>query len=79
MLNPHAPLDRDIMSAYGNISGDPDFFNSDMGGPANMWHQDRATMAAGHWTGIRVISFAYPKGMDWRSIDAFNPSALAAE
>jgi len=143
--NPHAPLDRDMMQAYGTTSGDVDFFNSDMGGPENMWHQDRAAMAAGHWTGItgrgnayedfvvqesmgaivdrskeylgtcdrviyrarrqlldavrrhqetgelafagpdvdyariRAISFAYPKGMDWRTIDAFDPPALAAE
>ncbi len=28
---------------------------------------------------IRAISFAYPKGGDWKSIDAFNPPALAAE
>ncbi len=28
---------------------------------------------------IRAISFAYPKGKDWREIDAFNPPAMAAE
>ncbi len=28
---------------------------------------------------IRAISFAYPKGGDWREIDAFNPPAIAAE
>lgn len=28
---------------------------------------------------IRAISFAYPKGIDWRTIDAFDPPLLAAE
>jgi hypothetical protein len=28
---------------------------------------------------IRAISFAYPKGADWRTIDAFDPPAIAAE
>jgi nitrite reductase/ring-hydroxylating ferredoxin subunit len=144
-FNPHGPMERDIMRAYGNTSGDPDYFNSDMGGPENMWHQDRAAMKAGHWTGItgrgnayedfvvqesmgpivdrskeylgtcdrviyrarrmlldaldrfeksgelsftgpevefsriRAVSFAYPKGKDWRDIDAFDPALIAAE
>lgn len=144
--NPHAPLDRDMLNAYGTTSGDPDHFNSDMGGPENMWHQDRAAMKAGHWSGItgrgnayedfvvqesmgpivdrsqeylgscdqviirarklllgavqrfrdsgeisfagpdvdyariRPISFAFPRGSDWRIIDAFDPQpAVAAE
>jgi nitrite reductase/ring-hydroxylating ferredoxin subunit len=144
-FNPHGVMERDIMRAYGNTSGDPDFFNSDMGGPENMWNQDRAAMKAGHWTGItgrgnayedfvvqesmgpivdrskeylgtcdrviyrarkmlldaldrfekdgalsftgpevefsriRAVSFAYPKGKDWREIDAFDPALIAAE
>jgi len=143
--DPHRPLERDIMNAYGTTSGDPDHFNSDMGGPENMWKQDREAMKAGHWTGItgrgnayedfvvqesmgpivdrskeylgtcdrviyrarkllldavkgfketgevafagpdvrydriRAISFAYRKGEDWTTIDAFNPPAIAAE
>jgi hypothetical protein len=28
---------------------------------------------------IRAISFAYPRGGDWREIDAFNPPKMAAE
>ena len=28
---------------------------------------------------IRAISFAYPKGDDWRRVDAFVEPALAAE
>ena len=57
--DPHRPLERDMMSAYGNTSGDPDFFNSDMGGPETMWHQDRAAMKAGHWSGIVGRGNAY--------------------
>ena len=143
--NPHAPLAFDILNAFGKSSGDPDHFNADMGGPENLWHQDRAAMKAGHWSGIigrsnayedfavqesmgpivdrtreylgtcdrviyrarrlllnaverfqetgtiawngpevdfariRAISFAYPQGIDWRTIDAFDPPAIAAE
>lgn len=143
--DPHQPLQRDMLRAFGTTSGDPDFFNSDMGGPETMWNQDRAAMKAGHWSGIvgrgnayedfvvqesmgplvdrsqeylgtcdrviyrarrllldaveryqdtgeasfagpdvdyahiRAISFAYPKGLDWREIDAFDPPAVAAE
>jgi nitrite reductase/ring-hydroxylating ferredoxin subunit len=57
--DPHQPLQRDIMNAYGTTSGDPDYFNSDMGGPENMWKQDRAAMKAGHWTGITGRGNAY--------------------
>lgn len=140
-----APLGYDIMTDFGKTSGDPSFFNSDMGGPETMWHQDRAAMKAGHWSGItgrgnayedfvvqesmgpivdrsqeylgtcdrviyrarrllleaverfqstgavsfadesidfariRAISFAYPKGGDWRDIDTHVARALAAE
>ncbi len=28
---------------------------------------------------IRAISFAYPKGADWREVDAFHPQLVAAE
>jgi nitrite reductase/ring-hydroxylating ferredoxin subunit len=143
--NPHAPLPRDRMRTYGNTSGDPDYFNSDMGDRSNLWNQDRQAMKEGHWSGIvgrgnayedfavqesmgpivdrskeflgscdhviirarsqmmravnrftetgevafagsdvqydriRAISFAYPKGGDWKEIDAFNPPAMAAE
>lgn len=28
---------------------------------------------------IRAISFAYPHGGDWKSVDAFDPPAVAAE
>jgi nitrite reductase/ring-hydroxylating ferredoxin subunit len=142
--DPAKPLEADLMRGFGATSGDPDHFNSDMGGPENMWHQDRAAMKAGHWSGItgrgnayedfavqesmgpivdrtkeylgtcdrviyrarhmlleavdrfeatgavsftgpevdfariRAISFAYPKEMDWRTIDAFNPPAVSA-
>ena len=35
-----------------------DYFNSDMGSVENMWHQDRAAMEAGHWSGI-MKNFTY--------------------
>lgn len=44
---------------WGRDSGDPDFFNSDMGDLSNMWHQDRAAMKDGHWTGIVGRGNAY--------------------
>ena len=140
----HKPLDPSWMTQFNRDAGDPDFFNSDMGGPETLWNQDRAAMKAGHWSGIvghgnayedfvvqesmgpivdrtreflgtcdvvivrarrqlldgvrrfqatgqtpftgkdvdfariRAISFAYPKGQDWRQIDAFNPPMVAA-
>jgi phenylpropionate dioxygenase-like ring-hydroxylating dioxygenase large terminal subunit len=140
-----APLSYNILVDFGQTSGDPGYFNSDMGGPENMWHQDRAAMKAGHWSGItgrgnayedfvvqesmgpivdrsqeylgtcdrviyrarrllleaverfsatgeisfadqgidfaaiRAVSFAYPKGGDWRDIETHVAQALAAE
>jgi len=50
--NPFGPLTGDIMTNFGTTSGDPDYFNADMGNADNLWHQDRAAMAAGHWSGI---------------------------
>ena len=145
MYHPHQPLERDRMRSFGNTSGDPDYFNSDMGDVTDLWQQSREAMKDGHWSGIigrgnayedfavqesmgsivdrskeflgscdhviirarsqllravnrfqktgetsfngqdvqfdriRAISFAYPKGGDWREIDAFNPPAMAAE
>lgn len=136
------PMPADWMNAYGSNSGDPDFFNSDMGTRDNLWQQDRAAMRQGHWSGIvgrgnayedfviqesmgpivdrtqqylgrcdlvivraqgmllraieayqaegklafagedvdfariRAISVAYPRGDDWKKIDAFNLPSL---
>jgi phthalate 4,5-dioxygenase len=141
-FNVHAPIPADWMNLYGRNSGDPDFFNSDMGNRGNMWHQDREAMKRGHWSGIvgrgnayedfviqesmgpivdrskqhlgrcdlvilraqgmllraieafkaegrlsfagedvefakiRAISVAYPRGGDWKEIDAFNLPSL---
>jgi len=140
-----APLRFDILTSFGQTSGDPMYFNADMGGPETMWNQDRAAMKAGHWSGItgrgnayedfvvqesmgaivdrsqeylgtcdrviyrarrllldavehyqatgevsfadedidfatiRAVSFAYPKGGDWRDIDTHVAQAMAAE
>jgi phthalate 4,5-dioxygenase oxygenase subunit len=140
-----APLSYNILVDFGQTSGDPGYFNSDMGGPETMWGQDRAAMKAGHWSGItgrgnayedfvvqesmgpivdrsqeylgtcdrviyrarrllleaveryqatgeisfadraidfatiRAVSFAYPKGGDWRDIETHVAQAMAAE
>ncbi len=140
-FNVHGPM-PDLQGVYGSDSGDPDYFNSDMGNRGNLWHQDREAMKRGHWSGIvgrgnayedfvvqesmgpivdrskqhlgrcdlvivrarnmllraiesyradgkvsftgedvdfariRAISFAYPRGGDWKTIDAFNPPSL---
>jgi nitrite reductase/ring-hydroxylating ferredoxin subunit len=145
LYNPHEPFEGERMGMYGTTSGDPDYFNSDMGDRSNLWNQDRKAMKDGHWSGIvgrgnayedfavqesmgpivdrsreflgscdhviirarsqllravnhyqdsgetsfngpevkfdriRAISFAYPKGEDWKQIDAFNPPQMAAE
>jgi phthalate 4,5-dioxygenase len=47
---PIAPAARERMMA--GSSGDRDDFASDLGGVHDMWGQDRALMARGHWTGI---------------------------
>ena len=58
-FNAHGPMPGDWMSLYGSDSGDPDFFNSDMGNRGNMWHQDREAMKRGHWSGIVGRGNAY--------------------
>jgi len=53
------PLREDFFGVFGSWSGDPDHFNADMGGPENLWHQDRQAMAEGHWSGITGRGNAY--------------------
>ena len=53
------PLEFSIMTSFGQTSGDPDFFNADMGGPETMWQQDREAMKQGHWSGITGRGNAY--------------------
>ena len=58
--DPEKPIDPQRQMLRGiRDSGDPDYFNSDMGGPENMWHQDREAMKNGHWTGIVDRGNAY--------------------
>jgi phthalate 4,5-dioxygenase len=142
-FNANTAIDPTPRPITGRDSGDPDFFNSDMGDLGNMWHQDREAMKKGHWTGIlgrgnayedfivqesmgpivdrsqeflgscdvvivrsrkilldaihqymkdgttsfkgpeidfkriRAISWAFPKGQDWRNIDPFNPPPVS--
>ncbi len=58
-FNVHGPMPQMRMGPYMRDSGDPDFFNSDMGDKSNMWHQDRQAMKEGHWTGIVGRGNAY--------------------
>ncbi len=53
------PLDPTWMTNFNRDAGDPDYFNSDMGGPETLWNQDRAAMKAGHWSGIVGHGNAY--------------------
>ena len=50
--NVDAPVDGSNLTLMGNWSGNPDHFNADMGDESNLWHQDRAAMKDGHWSGI---------------------------
>ena len=59
LYDTEGPLQRDLMSAFGTWSGEPDHFNADMGGQDNLWGQDRAAMANGHWSGIVGRGNAY--------------------
>ena len=51
--------DASFFRKFGTDSGDPDYFNSDMGDVSNMWHQDRQAMKDGHWSGIVGKQNAY--------------------
>jgi len=53
------PYDPENFRKFGEDSGDPDYFNSDMGDLSNMWHQDRQAMKDGHWSGIVGKANAY--------------------
>jgi nitrite reductase/ring-hydroxylating ferredoxin subunit len=59
MFNPHDPMPANRMNAFGAWSGDLDHFNADMGGPENLWNQDREAMKNGHWSGIVGRGNAY--------------------
>jgi phenylpropionate dioxygenase-like ring-hydroxylating dioxygenase large terminal subunit len=58
-VNQPINYDPAYTSKFGTNSGDPDFFNSDMGGLENMWNQDRQAMKDGHWSGIVNRTNAY--------------------
>ena len=57
--DPDGPLSYNMLTDFGATSGDPDHFNADMGDAANLWHQDRAAMKDGHWSGIIGRGNAY--------------------
>jgi len=57
--DPHQPMLANRMQTYGATSGDPDYFNSDMGSSENLWNQDRQAMKDGHWSGLVGRGNAY--------------------
>jgi phenylpropionate dioxygenase-like ring-hydroxylating dioxygenase large terminal subunit len=58
-FNARERLDPGWMTQFNRDAGDPDHFNSDMGDVGNLWHQDRAAMKEGHWSGIVGKGNAY--------------------
>jgi phthalate 4,5-dioxygenase len=58
-FNAHQPLPTGRNAMFGQDSGDPDDFTSDMGDVTNMWQQDRKAMKDGHWSGIVGKTNAY--------------------
>ncbi|MET0307328.1 MAG: Rieske 2Fe-2S domain-containing protein [Sphingomonas sp.] len=52
------PIDINFNKKFGTDSGDPNYFNSDMGDITNMWNQDREAMKT-HWSGIVGRQNAY--------------------
>lgn len=57
--DPDAPLEYNILTDFGRTTGNADYFNADMGGPENLWNQDRRAMKDGHWSGIIGRGNAY--------------------
>ncbi len=59
-FDPYKPFAADWMEKNAvQDSGDPDYFNSDMGDADNLWRQDREAMKQGHWTGMLGRRLAY--------------------
>jgi nitrite reductase/ring-hydroxylating ferredoxin subunit len=52
LFNTERPIDLEANFRFSRDAGDPDHFNSDMGGPGDLWKQDRQAMKDGHWSGI---------------------------
>jgi phthalate 4,5-dioxygenase len=58
-MNPFGPVPQWFKDwAVQRTTPDDDNYSADMGGIGNMWHQDRAAMKAGHWSGI-LGNFTY--------------------
>ena len=53
LYDPWGPLGADeIHSMFMNSADDPNNFSANMGGPENMWGQDRKAMKEGHYSGL---------------------------
>ena len=59
VYDPDKPLSAErLATLYGGAAPDPDNFTANLGTRENFWHQDRAAMTAGHWSGLtRNIPF----------------------
>jgi len=59
VYDPDQPLSAETLAGlYRGASQDPDDFTANIGTRENSWHQDRAAMKAGHWSGLtRNIPF----------------------
>lgn len=58
-MNPFGPVpDWYRALAFEGTAPDSDNYSADMGSSANLWHQDRAAMKEGHWSGV-LKNFTY--------------------
>ncbi len=58
-MNPFGPVpDAYRQQMLWGTGGDSDDYAADRGSAANVWHQDRSAMKAGHWSGL-MRNFTY--------------------
>ena len=58
-MNPFGPVpDWYRALAFEGTAPNSDNYSEDMGSSANLWHQDRAAMQQGHWSGV-LKNFTY--------------------
>jgi phenylpropionate dioxygenase-like ring-hydroxylating dioxygenase large terminal subunit len=58
-MNPFGPVPEWYRAlAFEGTAPNSDNYSEDMGSSANLWHQDRAAMKEGHWSGV-LKNFTY--------------------
>ena len=58
-MNPFGPVPEWYRAlAFEGTAPNSDNYSEDMGSSANLWHQDRAAMKQGHWSGV-LKNFTY--------------------